>query len=122
MWCWPTSAWVELATTHGSGFLAVLSPASWSGTPAPPTKGDVERFHAALASLAEIVAFIALGLTVGLHTLPDASAWAIGLTLAVLLTIVVRPLLVGLLLRVRLGRGQGAGCVQIARARRMVAR
>jgi cell volume regulation protein A len=72
-----------------------------------PYKGEIERFHAALASLAEIVAFIVLGLTVGLHTLPDGGAWVIGLTLAVLLTFVVRPLLVGLLLLpVRLAWGE----------------
>jgi cell volume regulation protein A len=53
------------------------------------------------------VAFIVLGLTIGLHTLPDSGALGIGLTLAVLLTVVVRPLLVGpLLLPVRLTRGE----------------
>jgi potassium/hydrogen antiporter len=46
-----------------------------------PLQGEIERFHAALASLAEIVAVIALGLTVGLHSLPDGAAWGIGLTL-----------------------------------------
>jgi potassium/hydrogen antiporter len=83
---------------HGSGFLAVFVAGIIVGDARAPYKGEVERFHAALASLAEIVAFIALGLTVGLHTLPDGDAWVIGLTLAVLLTFVVRPLLVGLLL------------------------
>jgi potassium/hydrogen antiporter len=78
-----------------------------TGDARAPYKGEIERFHAALASLAEIVAFMVLGLTIGLHTLPDAGAWAIGLTLAVLLTVVVRPLLVGLLLLpVRLTRGE----------------
>jgi hypothetical protein len=48
--------------------------------------------------LAEIVAFLVLGLTVGLHTLPDADGLWMGLALAVLLSFVVRPLLVGLLL------------------------
>jgi potassium/hydrogen antiporter len=92
---------------HGSGFLAVFVAGILVGDARAPYKGDIERFHAALANLAEIVAFIALGLTVGLHTQPDGGAWAIGLTLAALLTILVRPLLVGLLLlRVRLGRGE----------------
>jgi cell volume regulation protein A len=92
---------------HGSGFLAVFIAGIVVGDARAPYKGDVERFHAALASLAEIVAFIALGLTVGLHTLPDGGAWVIGLTLAVLLTFVVRPLLVGLLLLpVRLAWGE----------------
>jgi potassium/hydrogen antiporter len=92
---------------HGSGFLAVFIAGIIAGDARAPYKGEIERFHAALASLAEIVAFIALGLTVGLHTLPDSGAWAIGLTLAVLLTFLVRPLLVGLLLLpVRLTRGE----------------
>jgi len=92
---------------HGSGFLAVFIAGIIAGDARAPYKGEIERFHAALASLAEIVAFIVLGLTVGLHTLPDSGAWGIGLTLAVLLTFVVRPLLVGLLLLpVRLAWGE----------------
>jgi potassium/hydrogen antiporter len=92
---------------HGSGFLAVFVAGIIAGDARAPYKGEIERFHAALASLAEIVAFIVLGLTVGLHTLPDRGAWGIGLTLAVLLTFVVRPLLVGLLLLpVRLAWGE----------------
>jgi NhaP-type Na+/H+ and K+/H+ antiporter len=51
------------------------------------------------------VAFLVLGLTVGLHRLPDAGGLWIGLALA-LLTLVVRPLLVGLLL-VPVRRGWG---------------
>jgi cell volume regulation protein A len=92
---------------HGSGFLAVFIAGIITGDARAPYKGEIERFHAALASLAEIVAFIALGFTVGLHTLPDGGAGGIGLTLAVLLTFVVRPLLVGLLLApVRLAWGE----------------
>jgi potassium/hydrogen antiporter len=83
---------------HGSGFLAVFVAGILAGDARAPYKGEIERFHGALASLAEIVAFLVLGLTVGLHTLPDSGALGIGLTLAVLLTVVVRPLLVGLLL------------------------
>ena len=83
---------------HGSGFLAVFIAGILAGDARAPYKGEIERFHGALASLAEIVAFLVLGLTVGLHTLPDSGALGIGLTLAVLLTVVVRPLLVGLLL------------------------
>jgi cell volume regulation protein A len=92
---------------HGSGFLAVFIAGIIAGDARAPYKGEIERFHAALASLAEIVAFIVLGLTVGLHTLPDGGAWGIGLGLALLLTFVVRPLLVGLLLApVRLTWGE----------------
>src|SRR5512133_3090634 len=92
---------------HGSGFLAVFIAGILVGDVRAPYKGEIERFHAALASLAEIVAFLVLGLTVGLHTLPDSGALGIGLMLAVLLTVVVRPLLVGLLLvPVRLAWGE----------------
>jgi hypothetical protein len=92
---------------HGSGFLAVFVAGILAGDARAPYKREIERFHAALASLAEIVAFIALGLTIGLHTLPNRGAWGIGLVLAVLLTLVVRPLLVGLLLLpVRLAWGE----------------
>ncbi len=88
-----------LATVaHGSGFLAVFVAGILVGDVRAPYKGEIERFHAALASLAEIVAFLVLGLTIGLHTLPDSGALGIGLTLAVLLTLLVRPLLVGLVL------------------------
>ena len=47
------------------------SPGSSSATSAAPCKRGVERFHASLASLAEIVAFVALGLSVDL----DALGW-----------------------------------------------
>jgi cell volume regulation protein A len=92
---------------HGSGFLAVFIAGILAGDARAPYKGEIERFHATLASLAEIVVFIVLGLTVGLHTLPDAGGLWVGLALAVLLTLVVRPLLVGLLLLpVRLAWGE----------------
>jgi potassium/hydrogen antiporter len=88
-----------LATvSHGSGFLAVFVAGIMLGDAAAPFKADVERFHASLASLAEIIAFVALGLTVSLSSLVDGNAWLIGLLLAVLLTLVVRPLVVGPLL------------------------
>jgi cell volume regulation protein A len=90
----------------GSGFLAVFVAGIVLGDAATPYKADVERFHAALASLAEIIAFVALGLTVSLATVVNSGAWLVGLLIAVLLTVVVRPLVVGPLLwpaRLRLG-------------------
>jgi potassium/hydrogen antiporter len=57
---------------------------------------EIERFHSSLASLAEIVAFTMLGLTVSLTELTRGNAWLVGLALAVLLALVVRPVLVGL--------------------------
>ena len=63
-----------------------------------PYKGEIAHFHSALASLAEIVAFVMLGLTSRLYALPHGGAWLIGLALAALLAFTIRPLLVGVLL------------------------
>jgi cell volume regulation protein A len=97
-----------LATiAHGSGFLAVFIAGILLGDEHAPYKGEIAHFHSALASLAEIVAFVMLGLTVRLYALPHANAWLIGLALAVLLALVIRPVLVGALLwPVRLRRGE----------------
>jgi cell volume regulation protein A len=74
----------------------------------------VQRFHSALASLAELVAFIALGLTVNLHVLARTNVFVPGLILAAVLGVVIRPLLVGpCLLPARLRRGE-AGFVLFA--------
>jgi potassium/hydrogen antiporter len=97
-----------LATVaKGSGFLAVLVAGVMMGDERMPYKAEIERFHSALANIAEIVAFILLGLTVHLGGLAGSDAWSIGLVLAVLLTLVIRPVLVGLLLwPVRLRPGE----------------
>jgi cell volume regulation protein A len=92
---------------HGSGFLAVFVAGILVGDLRAPYKAEIDRFHSSLASLGEIVAFILLGLTVSLRQLADGDAWLVGLALAALLTVVVRPLLVGpLLLAVRLRPGE----------------
>lgn len=91
---------------RGSGFLAVFIAGIIIGDEAAPYKGDIRRFHTSLSSIAEIVVFVLLGLTVNLATLPDGNAWLIGLGLALALTLVIRPVLVGLALipvRLRLG-------------------
>ncbi|MGH3593140.1 MAG: cation:proton antiporter, partial [Pseudonocardiaceae bacterium] len=49
---------------HGSGFLAVFVAGILVGDLRAPYKAEIERFHSSLASLAEIVAFAMLGLTV----------------------------------------------------------
>jgi cell volume regulation protein A len=97
-----------LATlAHGSGLLAVFVAGILLGDVRAPYKAEIERFHSSLASLAEIVAFTMLGLTVSLAGLAHGDAWLVGLALAVLLALVVRPVLVGLLLvPVRLGGGE----------------
>ena len=95
-----------LATiAHGSGFLAVLLAGVLLGDVPAPFQAEVERFTSALASLGEIVAFTVLGLSIPLLSLLTSSDLLIGLAIAGLLIIVVRPVLVGaLLLPIRLGR------------------
>jgi cell volume regulation protein A len=97
-----------LATVaHGSGFLAVFVAGIIVGDVEAPFRQEIRSFHAALASLGEISVFVVLGLTVSLRSLPEGNAWLIGLALAVLLALLVRPLLVGaLLLPVRLTWGE----------------
>ncbi|HTP17053.1 MAG TPA: cation:proton antiporter, partial [Streptosporangiaceae bacterium] len=97
-----------LATVaHGSGFLAVFIAGILIGDERAPYKGEIARFHSSLASLAELIAFVMLGLTIRLYALPYGGAWLIGLALAASLAFVIRPLLVGALLwPVRLRRGE----------------
>jgi cell volume regulation protein A len=88
-----------LATlAYGSGFLAVFVAGIVIGDERAPYKREIERFHGALASLAEIVAFVVLGLTVDLHVLSRASVWVPGLALGAVLAFVVRPAFVRLCL------------------------
>jgi potassium/hydrogen antiporter len=92
---------------HGSGFLAVYIAGILIGDADIPAKRVIERFHTSLASLAEIVVFVALGLTIDLSALGDNNRWLDGLVLAVVLAVVVRPLAVGpLLLPARLTNGE----------------
>ncbi len=92
---------------HGSGFLAVFVAGIVVGDIRAPYKAEIERFHSALASLAEIVVFTALGLTVSISSLAHGHAWVIGLGVAAVLAFVVRPLVVGgLLLPLQLSRGE----------------
>jgi cell volume regulation protein A len=92
---------------HGSGFLAVFVAGILIGHRRAPYQGEIARFHAALAGLAEIVAFVALGLTIDLTVLARMDVWLPGLILGLALAIVIRPLVVGLcLLRAQLERGE----------------
>jgi potassium/hydrogen antiporter len=94
------------AVAHGSGFLAVFVAGLLIGDARAPYKAEIERFHTSLASIAEIVVFAALGLTVHLTGLGSQGLWSDGLLLAVLLVFVARPLVVGALLlpaRLRVG-------------------
>lgn len=90
----------------GSGFLAVFIAGLILGDLDLPHKREIRRFHIALASLAEIVVFVALGLTVSVNQLFENEVWLDGLILAVALAFVARPLGLAPLLapmRLRLG-------------------
>src|SRR5207244_1034953 len=75
-----------LATVaHGSGFLAVFVAGLLIGDARAPYKAEIEHFHTSLAAIAEIVAFVALGLTINLTDLGSRHLWLDGLLLAPLL-------------------------------------
>lgn len=92
---------------HGSGFLAVYIAGILVGDAEIPFKRGIERFNTSLASLAEIVVFVALGLTVDLTDLGANHRWLDGLVLALVLALVARPLAVApLLIPARLTNGE----------------
>ena len=86
------------SVAHGSGFLAVFVAGLLVGGRRAPYKGEIERFHTSLANLAEIVVFVALGLTIDLGGLDTRLVWLDGILLALILAFVARPLACGLLL------------------------
>jgi cell volume regulation protein A len=93
------------STAHGSGFLAVFVAGVALGDTDVPLRDQIERFHTSLASLAEVVVFVALGLTIDLTDLLTSTRLLEGLALAVILAVVARPLAVGpLLLPIRMRR------------------
>src|SRR2546427_6072402 len=90
---------------HGSGFLAVFIAGILTRDERAPYKDEVERFFTSLASLAEIVVFVALGLTINLTGLTWRT-WVDGIVLALVLALIARPVAVGALLlpaRLRVG-------------------
>lgn len=92
---------------YGSGFLAVLLAGIVAGDARAPYKHEIERFASGVSSVAEIVVFTVLGLTIDVGELVDGDAVWVGLFIAVALTLVIRPVLVGLLMsRTRLARGE----------------
>lgn len=86
------------ALLHGSGFLAVFVAGILIGDSELPYGREIEHVHSAAATLGEIVAFVALGLTVRLSELTHPGVWLAGLGLALVVTLLVRPALVGLCL------------------------
>ncbi len=92
---------------QGSGFLAVFVAGMVIGDERAPYKREIARFHSSLASLAELAAFVMLGLTIHLQSLSRNRIWLTGLLLALLLAFVIRPVFVGLVLwPVRLRRAE----------------
>jgi cell volume regulation protein A len=82
----------------GSGFLAVFVAGVALGDADVPFRDSIERFHTSLASLAEVVVFVALGLTIDVTELVTSTRLLEGLGLAVVLALIARPLAVGPLL------------------------
>jgi cell volume regulation protein A len=92
---------------QGSGYLAVFLAGIIVGDARAPYKREIERFTGALASIAEIVAFVVLGLSVDLGSVFAGNQMWQAVGLAALLIVIVRPVLVGLLLvPIRLTRGE----------------
>jgi cell volume regulation protein A len=89
---------------HGSGFLAVFVAGLMVGDLKAPFKSEIDAFQDGLATLAEIVVFVALGLTIQLGAL-DAGRWAEGIAFAAFTALVARPLVVGPLLATTTLRG-----------------
>ncbi len=84
------------SVAHGSGFLAVFVAGIVISDSSAPFKREIERFHSALASLGEIVAFLVLGLAVNLQILVRSDVWIPGIVTGAALALIIRPVLVGL--------------------------
>jgi cell volume regulation protein A len=82
---------------NGSGFLAVFVAGLIRGDVEAPQQAQLERLRERLASVAEVVVFVALGLTVHLSGI-GLGRWGQGLLVALFLVIVARPLVCGVLL------------------------
>jgi cell volume regulation protein A len=94
------------SVAHGSGFLAVFVAGLLVGDVQAPFKHEIDVFQEGLAALAEVVVFVALGLTIDIGGV-SLGRWADGLALAAFLALVARPLAAGpLLATVRLSRGE----------------
>jgi cell volume regulation protein A len=88
------------SVANGSGFLAVFVAGVLLGDADVPLRDEIERFHTALASLAEVVVFVALGITIDVTDVLSSTRFLEGLALAVILALVARPLAIAPLLAV----------------------
>jgi len=94
------------ALTHGSGFLAVFVAGLIRGDVESPRQAEVLQLRKRLATVAEIVVFVALGLTIEISGI-EAGRWAEGLLLVAFAALVARPVVVATVLaRVRLELGE----------------
>jgi cell volume regulation protein A len=75
---------------HGSGFLAAFVAGVVVGDVEAPFREEIDVFQEGLAALAEIVVFVALGLTIDLGAL-SLGRWGEGLALAAFVGLVARP-------------------------------
>jgi cell volume regulation protein A len=97
-----------VALVGGSGFLAVFVAGLALGDAATPDQREAEEDVSRLSSVAEVVVFVALGLTIPLFAI-HGSDWLAGVALALLLGALVRPVVVAACLaRSRLDRRERA--------------
>ncbi|HZQ81858.1 MAG TPA: cation:proton antiporter [Gaiellaceae bacterium] len=81
------------SVAHGSGFLAVFVAGVIVGDAEAPFQTEIEAFQDGLATLAEIVVFVALGLTIDLSGI-GVERWGEGLAIATFAAVVARPIAV----------------------------
>jgi cell volume regulation protein A len=81
------------SVAHGSGFLAVFVLGLRMADADLDLQREILRFHGALATVAEMVVFVALGLTIDIGLLSTRD-WLEGVAIAVVLGLVVRPAVV----------------------------
>src|SRR5664280_2086887 len=94
---------------QGSGFLAAFIAGILIGDLRAPFRREIDNFTAGLASVAEIVVFVLLGLSIQLRDVFQPSTLLAGVLISMLLIFVIRPVLVGLAtLPIRLKAGERA--------------
>ena len=79
----------------GSGFLAVFVAGIALGDDVLARRPASEQVLARVSGLGEVVAFVALGLTIDPDVLRRSDVWGPGLVLGIALAVAIRPLLVG---------------------------